>query len=124
VVDDVRSGGWEGSSPSEGARRSGGSLQSRGRNTYAGPAGAAELRGYLANRLEMGDHHMKNMRNSIAMALALAPQGIFAGIQREEGQTLAEYALILALIAVVVVGAVFILGGQINSVFNDIGSKI
>jgi pilus assembly protein Flp/PilA len=40
--------------------------------------------------------------------------------RREEGQGLAEYALILVLIAVVVIGAVTALGGQINGVFGAI----
>ncbi|HUK44713.1 MAG TPA: Flp family type IVb pilin [Gaiellaceae bacterium] len=44
--------------------------------------------------------------------------------EREEGQTLAEYALILALIAVAVVGAVIFLGGDISSLFNSVSSDI
>ena len=39
---------------------------------------------------------------------------------REEGQGLAEYALILVLIAVVVIAAVSALGTQIDSVFSQI----
>jgi len=42
----------------------------------------------------------------------------------EEGQTLAEYGLILVLIAVVVVTAVTLLGGNINNVFNSIAGSI
>jgi pilus assembly protein Flp/PilA len=45
-------------------------------------------------------------------------------LEREEGQTLAEYGLILALIALVVIVAVTVLGGQINGMFEAIGSKI
>jgi pilus assembly protein Flp/PilA len=45
-------------------------------------------------------------------------------LEREDGQTLAEYALILALIAVVVIGAVIFLGGQIQTLFDSIGSQI
>ena len=45
-------------------------------------------------------------------------------LEREEGQTLAEYALILALIAVLVIGAVLFLGGKIKGIFSSIGSKI
>jgi pilus assembly protein Flp/PilA len=40
--------------------------------------------------------------------------------RREEGQGLVEYALILVLIAVAVMAAVGILGGQINTVFGQI----
>lgn len=41
-------------------------------------------------------------------------------IQNEDGQGLAEYALILVLIAVVVIGALMALGGRINEIFQDI----
>jgi Flp pilus assembly pilin Flp len=44
--------------------------------------------------------------------------------RREEGQTLAEYALILALIAVGVIAAVIFLQGSISSIFNNVGSSI
>jgi pilus assembly protein Flp/PilA len=68
---------------------------------------------------------MKNMRNTIGMALALAFAGVsLPSIEREEGQTLAEYALILALIAVLVIGAVLFLSGKIKGLFTDVGNKI
>lgn len=41
-------------------------------------------------------------------------------IKDEEGQGLAEYALILVLIAVVVIAVVSALGGEIKQVFFDI----
>jgi Flp pilus assembly pilin Flp len=47
-----------------------------------------------------------------------------ADLRREEGQTLAEYALILALIAVGVIAAVIFLQGSISSIFNNVGSSI
>ncbi|MBA2380741.1 MAG: Flp family type IVb pilin [Chloroflexi bacterium] len=42
----------------------------------------------------------------------------------EEGQGLAEYALILALIAVVAIVAMLFLGNQISDKFSYIGSTI
>ena len=42
----------------------------------------------------------------------------------ERGQGLAEYALILALIAVLAIAAVTFLGGQINSILSDVGDAI
>jgi len=48
----------------------------------------------------------------------------FVNVEDEEGQTLAEYAMILALIAVLVVAAVLFLSGQISSLFSTIGSSI
>jgi Flp pilus assembly pilin Flp len=48
----------------------------------------------------------------------------FVNVEDEEGQTLAEYAMILALIAVLVVTAVLFLSGQISGLFSSIGSAI
>ena len=42
----------------------------------------------------------------------------------DDGQGLAEYALILALIAIVVIGAVIFLGGQINTIMSKVGKSI
>ena len=42
----------------------------------------------------------------------------------EEGQGLAEYALILALIAIVAIVALIFLGGQISTILSDIGVAI
>ena len=48
-----------------------------------------------------------------------------AAIQRdEEGQGLAEYALILALIAIVAILALIFLGGQISSILNQVGTSV
>lgn len=41
-------------------------------------------------------------------------------LARDEGQTLAEYALILTLIAVVVVGAIILFGGKIGTMWSSI----
>ena len=43
---------------------------------------------------------------------------------REEGQTMAEYALILGLIAVFVIIMVFFLGGEIRDLFERTGSSV
>ena len=44
--------------------------------------------------------------------------------REEEGQGLAEYALILALIAVVAIVALLFLGGQISDKLSTIGSQL
>lgn len=44
--------------------------------------------------------------------------------EREEGQDLAEYALLIGLIAIAVVLAVTFLGSQISLVFSRIGSAV
>ncbi len=50
--------------------------------------------------------------------------GFVAASKNEEGQGLAEYALILVLIAIVVIAALTTLGTQINTVFGDITSGL
>ena len=42
----------------------------------------------------------------------------------EEGQGLAEYALILALIAVVAIVALLFLGGQVSTILSDVGNSV
>ncbi len=42
----------------------------------------------------------------------------------DSGQDLAEYALLVALIALVVIGAVTLLGTQIQTVFNNIPAAL
>ena len=42
----------------------------------------------------------------------------------EEGQGLAEYALILALIAIVAIVALIFLGGQVSTILSTVGKSI
>jgi pilus assembly protein Flp/PilA len=42
----------------------------------------------------------------------------------EEGQGLAEYALILALIAIVAILALIFLGGQISTILETVGNSV
>ena len=42
----------------------------------------------------------------------------------DDGQGLAEYALILALIAIIAIAALIFLGGQISSILSTIGAQI
>ncbi len=44
--------------------------------------------------------------------------------QNEEGQGLAEYALILALIAIVAIVALLFLGGQVSGILNTVGTSV
>ena len=43
---------------------------------------------------------------------------------REEGQGLVEYALILVLIAIVVIGILTLLGNRVSTVFSQINSGL
>ena len=47
-----------------------------------------------------------------------------ANIHDEEGQDLVEYALIIVLISIAIVTAMGLLGGQINTVFQTITTKL
>jgi len=42
----------------------------------------------------------------------------------EDGQGLAEYALILALIAIVAIVALIFLGGQISKILSTVGNSV
>ncbi len=43
---------------------------------------------------------------------------------REEGQGLAEYALILALIAIIAIVALIFLGNQVSSILSTVGTSV
>ena len=52
-------------------------------------------------------------------------QQFIASIRRdEEGQGLAEYALILALIAIIAIVALIFLGGQVSTILSKVGASI
>ena len=44
--------------------------------------------------------------------------------KEDEGQDIAEYAVMLAVILVIVVGTVRLIGGNANNVFSQVGSAI
>ena len=48
----------------------------------------------------------------------------FLGMDREEGQGLVEYALILVLIAIVVIAALELLGTSVGDIFTDITANL
>ena len=45
-------------------------------------------------------------------------------VRAEEGQDLLEYALLVALIALVAVGAVTAAGGSVKTIFTNIGAEL
>lgn len=58
------------------------------------------------------------------LALHTFVSSLLARLRAEEGQTMAEYGLLLAVIAVVVLAAAIFLGSQISSVFSYVGANI
>ena len=57
------------------------------------------------------------------MALVITRLASLVG-RDEEGQGLAEYALILALIAIVAIVALIFLGGQVSAIMSNVGNSI
>jgi pilus assembly protein Flp/PilA len=49
---------------------------------------------------------------------------ITARLEREEGQALVEYALIISLVALLAIGGLTLAGGQVNSMFSAIGNSL
>ena len=49
---------------------------------------------------------------------------LIARFQDEDGQGLAEYALILALIAIVAIVALIFLGNQVSTILNTVATSV
>jgi pilus assembly protein Flp/PilA len=49
---------------------------------------------------------------------------LIARSRNDEGQGLAEYALILALIAIVAIIALIFLGGQVSGILSQVGASV
>ena len=63
--------------------------------------------------------------NDLALRLIVAAQNGFARLRdEEEAQTLTEYALIIAVIAIGVLVALYFLRNQIKDLFNKAGSSV
>jgi Flp pilus assembly pilin Flp len=63
-----------------------------------------------AEKAKEGENHMR---------------GLFRTLwSEEEGQDIAEYAVMLAVILVIVVGTVRLIGGNANNVFSSVSSSI
>ena len=63
--------------------------------------------------------------NDVARKVAVAAHLFMVRIrERQEGATAAEYALLVALISVVIIGTVTALGGQINTAFDKVKATL
>jgi pilus assembly protein Flp/PilA len=56
--------------------------------------------------------------------MALIQKFLVAIRRDEEGQGLAEYALILALIAIIAIVALIFLGGQVSQILSNVGHSV
>ena len=60
------------------------------------------------------------MWNRMSLSVSQLLAGLAARLQREEGQTMAEYALLLTLIVVVTAVVIATLGSSISSIFHSV----
>jgi pilus assembly protein Flp/PilA len=51
-------------------------------------------------------------------------RSLLASLRDDDGQGLAEYALILALIAIVAIIALLFLGGQVSTILSQVGASV
>ena len=58
------------------------------------------------------------------MVFVRAQNAWFAARDEESGQTLVEYALIIALVAIAAIAALGFLSGKIQALFSDAGSSL
>ena len=61
--------------------------------------------------------------DSLAYPIVMWLEAVMSS-RRERGQGLVEYALIIALVAVVVIAALVLLGPRIASIFNNVNSNL
>ena len=52
------------------------------------------------------------------------PEVLHALWANDEGQDIAEYAVMLAVILVIVVGTIKLIGGKSNNIFSEVASSI
>jgi Flp pilus assembly pilin Flp len=64
-----------------------------------------------------GESHMTNLYAFLQTRLA-------SGVKREEGQTMAEYGVVLAVITVAAIAAFGLLGTNIKSAINSVAGKL
>jgi len=66
-------------------------------------------------------------RTQVEMLCSLPMRAYLAAValrDREEGQALVEYALLLALIAVVSIGILTVLGQNVSTIFSKVNAKL
>jgi pilus assembly protein Flp/PilA len=71
-----------------------------------------------------GETMFTQLQNTLVLWLANLGSRERAATEGDDGQTLAEYAMILGLIAVVVVAVVTLLGTTISSLFSEVQQGI
>jgi Flp pilus assembly pilin Flp len=60
----------------------------------------------------------------LAEAIACRLERFLPRLRDERGQTMAEYGILIGVIAIIVVAAAFLLGGSISTLFKNTGSHL
>ena len=64
------------------------------------------------------------MLDAINIAITRIREALDSKLRRQDGQTLVEYALIIALIAVGLIIALIFLRDEIEELFSDVGNEL
>ena len=56
--------------------------------------------------------------------LLRVPRGLFLRLLSQDGQTMAEYGILIAVIALIVVVAAVVLGSSISGLFHNTAAKV
>ena len=67
---------------------------------------------------------MLHRASSVSTAVIAWAQSFAPTVRTSRGQGLAEYALILALIAIVAIIALLFLGGQVSKILSTVGKSV
>ena len=68
---------------------------------------------------------MKQLQNAIGMRLALMVGGLsLSDLKREDGQTFAEYALVIGVVVLALVAAATVFTGDVSSAFSKVGTDL
>jgi hypothetical protein len=67
---------------------------------------------------------ISKVESAIGWLVITYQSSLAAGRSRMAGQGLAEYALILALIAIVAIIALLFLGGQVSKILSRVGNSV
>jgi pilus assembly protein Flp/PilA len=67
---------------------------------------------------------MMGMWVTVSAAVDRVAQRLGSHLKQRDGQALVEYALILALVAIVVIGALKFLGGSAGNTLNNVANTV